>query len=664
MKLKLICVAVSAALTHSTVVANETRTVEHLEVWGAKVKSSSIFIDDADISARQADHLSDLLRDIPGVDVGGSHSINQRINVRGLDDTDLEILIDGAAQNNYMFHHSGNLQINPDILKEVDIQVGNNSVVHTSLGGALEFRTKSANELLAPNQRFGGRVLAGYNTNDSHYLSLTAFGQLSDNLDILAYGNRVDRGNFEDGEGVEVIGTEGQIDNTMVKLGWDIDASQRLAIKIDQYRDEGDYPIRPDMGVRFNRDPETGEVPLLPTNYDRDTSSLHYELHKGKLIDLRADLFRNKSELSRVNNDVLTMGESVNTGLTLIANSTLGSDTKHQLTYGVKWINSEAENQRSGNPDSERMGTEENDNLGIFIEDRIELGHGFAITPGVRYNRHKKETSVIPQTQSWNDWQTALAGEYRITDFVTLTASTTELFKGPEQNEIFIDAAGNNLYNPNLQPETGHNNEVGIRYAANDAFGLDAIRLAFNYFDTTIENTIEEIYASADCQSRGCAQMQANVGEVELSGFESSVLVTQGQLDALVTFARSDANRVTDTEGSQPLNRDVGDSATFKLSYDLSQWDLAVSWRWQKTFSKTMASGFEKPAYDVHTLNAVWEPENLVEGLNVTLGIENLFDEIYVSHASRVGISSRFPDRPLNDYEPGRNIKLSVAYHF
>ena len=29
--------------------------------------------------AAQADHISDLLRDLPGVDVGGAHSLNQRI---------------------------------------------------------------------------------------------------------------------------------------------------------------------------------------------------------------------------------------------------------------------------------------------------------------------------------------------------------------------------------------------------------------------------------------------------------------------------------------------------------------------------------------------------------------------------------------------------------
>lgn len=670
MKRSLLSLVIFSALSQSGhIQAEETKeSTEHLQVWGAKIKSSSVYIEERDISARQADHLSDLLRQIPGVDVGGSHSINQRINVRGLDDTDLEVLVDGASQNNYQFHHSGNLQINPDILKEVDIQVGTNSVVHSGLGGAIEFRTKSANELLDEGQTIGGRVLVGYNSNASKYASATAYAKLGKAIDVLVYANQLDRDNFNDGTGLEVQGGKGTLDNQLIKFGWDISDEQRIYAKYDVYKDEGDYPIRPDFGVRFNRDPETGLVTLLPTNYDRDTISLHYELNKGDLINLRADLFQNTSELRRISNGVLSTGESENTGLTLIANSAFGEHIFHQLTYGLKWIDADARNGRTGDPDTERAGFEENDTIGIFLEDRIELNNGLAITPGVRFNRQSKVTSAIPDKQTWTDWQTALAVEYPITQAWTIAASTTELFKGPEQGEIFVDAAGNNLFNPDLQPETGRNNEISLKYGADNIAGLDSLRAAFNYFRTDIDDLIEEIFADADCQSRGCDQIQANVGEVEIRGFESSVFVGKGPFDALLTFARSDADRITPLEGSAPLNRDVGDSATLRLSYDLSRYDLALSWLWRRTFSKEteLANNFVKPSFNVHSITAVWEPESLAPGLNVTLGVENLFDTAYTSHASRIGFSSRDVNQetPLNDFEPGRNIKLSVAYQF
>ena len=37
-----------------------------------------------------------------------------------------------------MYHHMGNLQIHADILKAVEIEVGNNSVATGSLGGAVQ----------------------------------------------------------------------------------------------------------------------------------------------------------------------------------------------------------------------------------------------------------------------------------------------------------------------------------------------------------------------------------------------------------------------------------------------------------------------------------------------------------------------------------------------
>jgi hemoglobin/transferrin/lactoferrin receptor protein len=121
--------------------AEESTKLQEISVWETQVISSSLNLGENAIETKQADHLSDLLRDLPGVDVGGTHSINNRINIRGLQDENLDITLDGAkVQNANMFHHIGNLLINPDILKKADIQVGTNSVVSGSLGGSVAFK--------------------------------------------------------------------------------------------------------------------------------------------------------------------------------------------------------------------------------------------------------------------------------------------------------------------------------------------------------------------------------------------------------------------------------------------------------------------------------------------------------------------------------------------
>jgi len=50
----------------------------------------------------------------------------------------------------------------------------------------------------------------------------------------------------------------------------------------------------------------------------------------------------------------------------------------------------------------------------------------------------------------------------------------------------------------------------------------------------------------------------------------------------------------------------------------------------------------------------------------LTLGVDNLFDEYYASQSSRTGVSFHpvFGELYLTDYEPGRNVKATIAYQF
>ena len=198
---KSLAIAVSAAIATAAHADTGKNTIEEVTIWGTQVKASSVNLSEDDIGIRQADHISDLLRTIPGVDVGGAHSLNQRITIRSMDDKDLRITIDGANQNTYMYHHMGNLQIHADILQSVDVEIGTNSVVNGGLGGAVRFETKSARQLLKPDQQFGARLQGSYADNGGDGWSLTGYGLLTDSLDVLLYHNSVDRDNYDVGGG-------------------------------------------------------------------------------------------------------------------------------------------------------------------------------------------------------------------------------------------------------------------------------------------------------------------------------------------------------------------------------------------------------------------------------------------------------------------------------
>ena len=129
---------------------------------GVEVTSSSggYGVDDIKISTRNAGLAKDVMRDIPGVYVGGTNGMNQKIYMRGVSDRGLNITIDGAKQNGNTFHHNADLLIDPDLIKAIDVEVGSRSVVNGSgaLGGSVTFKTVDAKDLLESGEKIGAKI--------------------------------------------------------------------------------------------------------------------------------------------------------------------------------------------------------------------------------------------------------------------------------------------------------------------------------------------------------------------------------------------------------------------------------------------------------------------------------------------------------------------------
>lgn len=615
------------------------------EVWATQVSSSSTYLGDDDIDLKQADHLSDLLRSLPGVEVGGTHSMVQKISVRSLDDTDLDITIDGASQNAFMFHHAGNLLINPDILKAADVQVGTNSVLSGGLGGSVSFETKDAADLLQSGKKFGGRVQSTVASNKYAGYSLTGYGQLTDNLDLLAYIDQVDRKNPEDGKGRESLGNDGEIMNTMLKLGIDLDVENRIELAYDHYEDEGDYPPRADMGVATNKS-ISGDV-LYPTTFERTTLTAVHELDRGDSLYVRSNLYANELILDRGKasdgSSEPRSGTVDSVGGKVLAESRLASGSVMQtLRYGGEVHQQEIKAKVAGVVE----GSEESSSSAIYIEDEIALTDSLRVTPGLRYNRYDIDAAVADKTYNEMTW--GLGSEVDVTGNLTLRAAVTSLFQGPNLEEAFL-ADDSATSNADLKAETGLNREVGLRFNQSRIAGLDQLRVGVNVFRTEIDDRIT--YES------GAGWV--NKDEVTLNGFEVSVKADKGNLGVLFSYSHTDSE---DKATDEPLTDESGDSLSLALSYMMPMYDLELAWESQVVMDE---NHYDKPGYDVHDVSARWTP-SAVKGLALTAGIENLLDTYYVSHVSRIGESNhpRFGELVLDDSEPGRNIKLTAAYSF
>lgn len=656
---------VATALLCSVAIADEQK-LETVEVWETQVTSSSLNLGSSSIETKQADHLSDLLRDLPGVDVGGTSSINNRIAIRGLEDENLDISIDGAKVSNVnMFHHIGNLLVNPDILKKADVQVGNNSVVNGGLGGSVAFETKDGKDLLQDGKEYGARIQGNYNSNDSLGGSVAAYGKVSDKVDLLLYHHYVDKNEWEDGRGEESFGTAGDVGNTLIKVGYDISDVQRITLSYDKLKDKGNYAPRPDFGKAYNLY-ATGNY-LYPTEYTRETITLKHQVDLGDNLFLQTSIYSNENELERYEKrdgvtqrvravpagmnpyEGLLDGVVKNYGISTKAQSNVAmGEVNNTFTYGGLYDTQSSKVTWSG----QQYGENEKAKTGaLFVEDAITFSNGLILTPGVRYNNYKYDGVYGEISDS--KFTYGLAAEYPLSETFSLLASATTLYKGVEMVDVL---ASNRMYvndNTDLKAETGINKEVGFKYHNKNTLGAKNIGFSFKVFDTRIDDYIVTTWTTSTS-----AEI-SNGGTLDIQGFEASFVYDIGALSSLVTYAHSNSKF---RETGLSTQREPGDSLSINLDYAFMK-NLSLSWDSlfvMKEERKYIAAQQTKESYDVHDIAVKWKP-SAMKGLTLIAGVDNIFDETYVSHASENRLLSGVS---LSDYEPGRNVKLSFSYEF
>ena len=114
----------SLAFAIHNVYAADPAELPALEITGERLKQKASNISAEELEHYQASDLEDAFSSQPEISVGGGHSVAQKLYMRGLEDTLLSISIDGAQQAGQTFHHTGRINVEPELLKEVDVRAG------------------------------------------------------------------------------------------------------------------------------------------------------------------------------------------------------------------------------------------------------------------------------------------------------------------------------------------------------------------------------------------------------------------------------------------------------------------------------------------------------------------------------------------------------------
>ncbi|MGP1450549.1 MAG: TonB-dependent receptor domain-containing protein [Wolinella sp.] len=637
-------------------------------------------IDETKVSRVNAGLVSDVLRDIPGVYVGGTNGQNQRIQIRGVLDHGLNITIDGAKQKGNIFHHSGNLIIDPELLKAIEVDVGAKSVTSGSgaLGGSVAFRTVDAKDLLEQGQNVGAKVKVGYGSNNDEFSqSFTFYSIPVDRLDLLASVSHKGYSNGKSGNGKKIGGDDGNDLSYLLKVGYDVHDSGRLAVSHQHMRYDGKYPFRAEFGAWL-----AANADVKDRKFERDTTTVKYSYTPSELLNLDLSAYRtNHQKVSADGKKIVKEKWGVETfGADAKAKSRfLTGSLAHTLKYGIEFYNTESFNKPNN------LRPEEVDNYSIYLEDAIGFGSsGVKLTPGVRYDRHELNTyhgsgvNVQAHKQKFNEISPAIALSYDATESITLFTSYAKVFRGPDiMQSIYASgmagagAISKYVADDNLKATTGENYELGARfYGRIDADS--SYSFVAKYYQAEYENLIDDEIKRG---SGGSHVQRMNIGGAKIDGIELLARLNIKNIRLSASYAHQDidyTDRLKSGAGyrsSYVLGyRDQGDKYTFNAEYVLPSYGVLLGYRLmymggEDTASSNSDTIVSMPSYAVNDFYVTYAPASgQFKGFELNAGIYNAFNKAYTSHSQR--IEQYEGERPTIDWEAGRNFKMSVAYKF
>lgn len=653
----------------------ETKSIERVAVVGA---ATNLSITAEDIEQFQANDLADVFRESPSVSVGGSVGVAQKIFIRGLEDAYLNVTVDGAQQTSTLFHHIGRVTLDPDLLKQIDVQAGAGEATSGpgAIGGSIRFKTKDAQDLLRGDEQFGGRVKVSYFSNEGTRYSGSLYGKLSDSWGLLGYYSTVDRDNFEDGDGNEVLGTAADQDLMFLKASGYIADNQYLSISAEQRDEEGEFSARPNWVVLEG-------APLYPSEAERDTYVANYRFDHSALVFLEATAYQTSSSFRGGRFDFLS---DIDTYGFDIRNTT--DISNHVFTYGIDYRKDEVE---SGPGVGPVQNAEEGSVMGIYAQAHSNITPELLLSYGVRYDDFDFQQQILiddyygtpvtdePSGLDDNELSFNVGLEYQLTEAWTLGLGYAEAARGKQigdgftLDEYLYDGEDVPVVASDVVPETVTNIEASIEYSANN------LNARLSAYESTIDDVLFSGYQGNSVFN--------NIGYLESSGVEFNLAYRWDSVDVYFGFSSVDVELMPredlysvpynsiDINGYEfvGLGNSRGDTWVLGADYTVTA-DISVGFNITMvddinidTLHQALENGWTDSLYSLnkadYTLVDIYGEWEVTNDLRLNLAVTNLFDEAYIDHSSVGDYSEVFPS-VIGPQEAGRDIRLSVTYDF
>lgn len=608
----------------------------------------------------QAKDVATVMRDLPGVTMGGSPRENGQLpTIRGYQGPDIILRVDDARRSlDSSVGIYSPLYLDPNFVKQVEVVRGPSSATYGGggLGGVMAFQTIDAEDVLEPGRTVGGRAKAGYRTGDGSINTNLSGAAQQDGASVLASATMRNYRNIDDGAGSENI-QNGTTKNGLFKVAYAPNDLNRFQASYMRYFDAANGPTNP-----ASNDRATTGLKYAERSQDEFTGRWSFQdadksLFDGKVVayytDMKYDGQRRTSSTSDFTLNVVTYGGSAQNSSRFAA---AGAD--HRLTYGLDGYRDDLSNTSAGtangvNPDGTMQAG------GGFLQDEIQVARDWTLIPTLRYDSYAAEAQAQPDNSS-DHLSPKLAVRWQATPVLGLFASYGEAFRAPTLTELYMSEHRTTSFmnftaNPSLKPETSRAKELGMTLAFDDLLlAKDALRVKVVGFDERVKDLINQATVATYARTAapfgtGSVFQYQNVSSAHRWGGEAEASYRTQDWDFGLGYSRL---RVKDRDTGNNLYAPP-DKLTASVGYFIDDfWSLRYAGRFVAAQDDDATVARRRDGYAVHDIGTSYDRD----WYRVDFGVSNLFDKGYASYHQ--GLATSYT------YEEGRSVNLSFTARF
>ncbi|NOV29717.1 TonB-dependent receptor [Methylomonas sp. ZR1] len=637
-----------AATEYSVAGSNETDTdktvvMDTINVTGKAVKTDK---DTETVEDTPSTSIKDVFEKNISVGVGGPTATSQKVFVNGIEETNLNVQIDGARQVNNIWHHNANLLIDPGVLKAVSVDAGVAAADAGpgALGGSLRYETKDVDDMLQPGRDYGAFLSGGFASNlDTFTKSGAAYGRYRD-VEAMGYASHAEGGNYDAGNGDPVQGTGTNLLSALGKLAYTAEGGHRFEASAQHLSDDEIRPFRANFAA------VRGQTLLSENIFNRNTANFKYSTRQpSKFYDPEVRFYYNDTSLSRPNrNGGFRPGYFDSTiesfGATALnrVKTPLG-----ELSAGMDFYQDRAltDNFRDASM------TETARNLGGFAQLRGEPADWLKFSGGVRLDSQEFESVDRKLFDNTGASPNVSIGITPLPD-LTLNGSYSYVFGGIQLAEAALfHTMPYSAYSADLAAQRSTNAKAGLSYR------LASVKFEGEVFSTRIQNT--PAYQEGDDSF-----VRVNGPAVKTEGLNLGVGYQRANADFGAHYTNTEVSYDHSQLGTLAfyLGSPVGEIIKLHAAYAWPELgiktgvssEIALKYRFAQDSGNRDLNGY-------HTYNvfAQWQP-NFYRGLTLRAEVNNLTDEDYTDRYT-AGTAVGFIT-PLQN--PGRSVLVSTRLEF